>query len=232
MKKHFDDFNKKRKQTFQTFDEKRENLFKNIDKQRKEVFKPSKRNLNTSAKQSQNHQDFLKSLFIYLAVLFLFGIGCLVMLWLLPFLKSTTTSTEPQATISSSQTISSEESSTSISSSSYSTSTSSTVTSTVIATTADDFNRMQNEASLEVGKSYKFTGTLIDKDLWGPDGVGYLIYVNSYDSKRGRNEQLLLNGSKSIANNIKNANEAEFTVKVTEDSYGDYEFDIVSAQPK
>lgn len=115
-----------------------------------------------------------------------------------------------------------------------SSSTAKSSSSSVIETTADDFNRLQNEASLEVGKSYKFTGSLVDKDLWGPDGdgAGYLIYVNSYDSKRGRNEQLLLKGSKSIANNIKNANEAEFTVKVTEDSYGDYEFNIVSAQPK
>lgn len=136
-------------------------------------------------------------------------------------------------TATSSYSSSSESSSTSSSKSTPSSSSSTSASSSTIETTANDFYAKMNSATLETGKTYKFTGKAADKDLWGEGEDGYIVLVSAYDSNKGKDDVITLDTTKSIYETLKNATEFEVTVRVTEDTeFDDYDLDVVTATPK
>ncbi|HEL1550289.1 TPA: hypothetical protein U1246_001192 [Streptococcus suis] len=74
-----------------------------------------------------------------------------------------------------------------------------------------------NFGGLKDGEIYKFTAQPIEQDLWGmnADNTKYLIYVKAFNQDSGKDDDLMLYASESIANKIKSLSSVTFTVKVS-----------------
>ncbi|HEM2548825.1 TPA: hypothetical protein U0431_001617 [Streptococcus suis] len=90
-------------------------------------------------------------------------------------------------------------------------------TTTEISISPDDLLTKANFGGLKDGEIYKFTAQPIEKDLWGmnADNTKYLIYVKAFNQDSGKDDDLMLYASESIANKIKSLSSVTFTVKVS-----------------